>query len=82
MILLLNANDHTVKAAPALDLAKQWVTKGANVKVYEFPDSLRLPHNVLEAAHRGGNSSVVFPSLEALAHGSTPPAWAVQRRAN
>jgi len=81
MILLLNANDHTVKAAPALDLAKQWFTNGANVKVFEFPDSLRLPHNVLEAARRGGNSAVVFPSLEALSHGSTPPVWAVQRRA-
>jgi len=49
--------------------------------VYEFPDSLRLPHNVLEAAHRGGNSLAVFPSLEALARGVTPPSWAVQREA-
>jgi carboxylesterase len=80
LVLLLNANDRTVKPAPALDLAKQWWTRGANVAVYEFPDSLRLPHNVMEAARRGGNSRAVFPSLEALAHGGAPPAWAVQRR--
>ena len=81
VVFLLNANDRTVKAAPALDLARQWRTNGANVTVYEFPDSLRLPHNVLEAAHRGGNSLAVFPSLEALARGVTPPSWAVQREA-
>jgi esterase/lipase len=80
MVLLLNANDRTVKSAPALDLAKQWWTHGANVSVYEFPDSLRLPHNVFEAARRGGNALAVFPSLQALAHGAVPPIWAVQRR--
>ena len=80
MILLLNANDRTVKPAPALDLAKQWWTHGANVAVYEFPDSLHLPHNVMEAAKRGGNSLAVLPSIRALAHGTAPPAWAVQRR--
>ncbi len=78
--LLLNANDRTVKAAPALDLAKEWWTNGATVAVYEFPDSLKLPHNVMEAAHRGGNPLAVFPSLLALTHGAAPPAWAVQRR--
>ena len=80
LVLVLNANDRTVKPAPALDLAKQWWTRGGNVAVYEFPDSLRLPHNVMEAAKRGGNSRAVFPSLEALAHGGAPPAWAVQRK--
>ena len=80
MIFLLNANDRTVKAAPALDLAREWSKNGASVKLYEFADSLRLPHNVMEAARRGGNALVVLPSLDALTHGDKPPLWAVQRR--
>jgi carboxylesterase len=80
MLFLLNENDRTVKAAPSLDLAKEWVRNGASVTVYEFPDSLHLPHNVMEAARRGGNATVVMPSLGALAHGAPPPLWAAQRR--
>jgi len=76
MIFLLNAHDHTVKSAPALDLAARWRSSGAAVAVYEFPDSLRLPHNVMEAAHHGGNDSAVYPTLDALAHGERPPGWA------
>jgi esterase/lipase len=80
MVFVLNANDRTVKAAPSLDLARQWHSNGARVTVYEFADSLRLPHNVLDAVRHGGNPKPVFPSLQALALGGVPPAWAVQSR--
>lgn len=80
VVLLLNENDRTVKAAPALALAKQWRSGGADVAVYEFPDSLRLPHNVLEAASHGRNSTAVFTSIWTLVRGEAPPAWAVRRQ--
>ena len=79
VILLVNAHDRTVKAAPALDLANEWARNGASVRIYEFPDSLRLPHNVMEAAHRGGNALAVYPTLNALTSGGAPPSWAAQR---
>jgi carboxylesterase len=79
MILLVNAHDRTVKSGPAFDLAREWAHNGAEVHVYEFPDSLRLPHNVMEAAHRGGNALAVYPTLNALTSGGTPPGWAAQR---
>jgi carboxylesterase len=79
LILLVNAHDRTVKAAPVFDLGREWARNGADVRIYEFPDSLRLPHNVMEAAHRGGNASAVYPTLNALTNGETPPIWAAQR---
>ena len=78
-IVLVNAHDGTVKSAPTFDLARDWSHNGAAVRVYEFPDSLNLPHNVMEAAHRGGNASAVYPTLTAITNGLTPPAWAAQR---
>jgi carboxylesterase len=79
MVLLVNAHDRTVKAAPAIDLARAWAHNGMAVRVYEFPDSLNLPHNVMEAAHRGGNAFAVYPTLNAVTNGSMPPIWAAQR---
>lgn len=79
MIVLVNAHDGTVKSAPTFDLARAWAHNGAAVRVYEFPDSLNLPHNVMEAANRGGNALAVYPTLNALTNGATPPAWAAQR---
>jgi esterase/lipase len=79
LVVLVNAHDRTVKSGPAIDLAREWAHDGADVRVYQFPDSLRLPHNVMEAAHRGGNASAVYPTLNALTNGVVPPPWAAQR---
>jgi len=80
LLFLVNANDHTVKTAPVLDVAHTWNARGAPVSVYELPDSLRLPHNVVDPIGREGNSAAVLPVLIALIHGEPPPAWAVHRR--
>ena len=79
LTILFNAHDGTVKSAPMIDLARDWAHNGGLVSVYEFPDSLHLPHNVMEAAHRGGNAFAVYPTLNALTSGGAPPAWAAQR---
>lgn len=70
---LLNEVDHTVSQQAALDLAQHWSAHGARVAVHTFPASLGLPHNVMESDARGGNVALVFPVVEALARGLTPP---------
>jgi esterase/lipase len=73
MLFLVNANDHTVKTAPVLDVAREWNRRGSPVSVYEFPDSLALPHNVVDPLQRPTNASAVYPTLQALVHGEQPP---------
>jgi pimeloyl-ACP methyl ester carboxylesterase len=80
LLLLVNLNDHTVKTAPVLDVAHAWNNRGAPVAVYELPDSLGLPHNVLDPIGREATPAIVLPVLAALAHGERPPAWVRARR--
>lgn len=80
MLFLVNAHDHTVKAAPVMDVARTWNRRGGPVGVYEIPDSLALPHNILDPMSGHANVSHVLPVLIALAHGEHPPTWVVARR--
>lgn len=71
---LLNERDETVSEKAALDLAEHWFERGAVVRVYRFPRSLGLRHNVLEAEPgRGGRADVVYPVVEALALSAPVP---------
>ena len=80
VLMLVNANDGTVKSAPVLDLARVWNRLAVPVSVYEFPDSLGLPHNVVDPMNRATNTRVVYATLIALAHGERPPAAVHARR--
>ena len=73
IVFVMNANDHTVKTSPAVELARRWSQNGASVVVYQFPRSLGLPHDIAEEAHPNANPAVVDPALEALIHGERPP---------
>jgi hypothetical protein len=79
-LFLVNASDRTDKTAPVIDLARTWNRRGTAVMVYEFPDSLALPHNIVDPINRPARTGAVYPVLEALAHGDRPPAWLVVRR--
>lgn len=79
-LFLVNAHDRTVKTAPVLDIARIWNRNGAPVTVYEFPDSLALPHNVIDPLQRSTNLAAVYPTLIALVHGEPAPAWITVRR--
>jgi len=70
---VMNANDHTVKTLPAIELARCWSEYGASVAMYQFPLSLALPHDIAEEARAHANPAVVYPALEALIHGELPP---------
>jgi esterase/lipase len=73
MSFLLNEADHTVSEQAAMDLAQNWSAHGARVTIHRFPASVALPHNVMESDTRGGNVALVYPVIEALARGVTPP---------
>lgn len=79
VLFLVNAHDRTVKTPPVLDLARLWNAHGVPVVVYEFPDSLGLPHNVVDPMQRPGNAAAVYPVLQALATGEQPPRWLARR---
>lgn len=76
IFFLLNELDHTVSENASMALAQSWYDHGAQVTVYRFPKTLKLPHNVMEVPERGGNLDVVLPVLEALAMAATPPSAA------
>jgi pimeloyl-ACP methyl ester carboxylesterase len=73
ILFLLNERDHTVSERASLELAQRWFDHGAKVAVYKFPASAKLPHNVMEASGRGGNTEMVYPIVMALARGMAPP---------
>jgi esterase/lipase len=73
IVFVVNANDHTVKTSPTLELARRWSGGGASVTVYELPRSLNLPHDIVEEAHPNADPAVVYPALEAVIHGERPP---------
>jgi esterase/lipase len=73
IILVVNANDHTVKTAAALAVARSWTDRGAHPIAYQFPKSLGLPHDIAEEAHPNAKPAVVYPALIALIHGDQPP---------
>jgi esterase/lipase len=76
VVFLLSERDETVSANAEFELAQSWFDHGASVKVYRFPKSLNLPHNVMETSPaRGGKVEIVYPVIEALAtYGPVPHA--------
>ena len=76
LAVLLNASDRTVSNASALELAQHWSDHGTRVHVYQLPDSLRLPHDIIDPRHPGSDTAAVYPVLTALLAGERPPASA------
>lgn len=73
IVFLLNERDATVSEPASVDLARRWHDHGATVTIYRFPDSAKLPHNIMEIDARGGNVALAFPVVEALARSIDPP---------
>jgi carboxylesterase len=79
LVLVVNARDRTVKRAPILDVAKVWNRRGAPVTVFEVPDSLELPHNIMDPVLPHPSTRTLFPALVAWARGDAPPAGIAMR---
>ena len=72
--VLVNASDRTVKESAAEGLARSWLQHGAEVLVYELPDSLRLPHNIIDPIAGRVGGGAVLDLLRQLAYGIQPTA--------
>src|SRR5437764_961562 len=72
MSLLLNAHDRTIANGAAIELARTWREHGAMTSIYQLPDSLQLPHDVIDPRHLGSNVGVVYPVLGAMIAGARP----------
>jgi alpha-beta hydrolase superfamily lysophospholipase len=79
VLFLVNAHDGTVKTGPVLDMAHAWHARSVPVSVYEFPDSLRLPHNVIDPLGRATDRSMVLGVIDTLVRGGEPPRWVGRR---
>lgn len=77
--ILVNAHDGTVSRRPIDDLAAHWRENGGHVSMYEFPDSLQLPHDVIDPDQPTGNTAVTYPVIIALIYGKNPPANLVKQ---
>jgi esterase/lipase len=74
VIVLVNASDRTVKGSAAEALARSWARHGTAVSVFELPDSLRLPHNIIDPFDGHGGGEAVLALLRKLAYGEEPSA--------
>ena len=70
--VLVNANDGTVNRDAIEELVAHWAAKGGRVSMFELPDSLRLPHDVIDPDEYGGNTKIVYPVILSLLNGSMP----------
>jgi esterase/lipase len=75
LTILLNAYDRTISNGAAIDLAHQWQRHGAETHIYQLPDSLHLPHDVIDPRHPGSKTGAVYPVLDALISGGKPVDW-------
>jgi carboxylesterase len=76
--LLVNASDRTVKESAAEGLARAWLRHGTDVVAFELPDSLRLPHNIIDPIRGRIGGDAVLDLLRDLAFGL--PAGPLARR--
>jgi hypothetical protein len=76
IVVLVNASDRTVKESAAEALARNWLRHGATVSVFELPDSLRLPHNIIDPMRGRVGGDAMLDMLRELAYGAQPSALA------
>lgn len=72
IVMVTNANDHTVDASAALALADKWLETGASIKRYTFDAALGLPHDLVDQGEPCADAKRVYPVLIALLEGRTP----------
>lgn len=72
-VFLISASDRTVPNGAAVDLARSWSRHHTSVRIFEFPDTLRLPHDVIDPRQPRGDTAVVYPALAAISRGDQPP---------
>lgn len=67
--MLVNAHDQTVSRALIDGLVASWRAKGAHVETAELPDTLGLPHDLVDPTEPGAKPSVTEPVILTLLYG-------------
>jgi len=67
--MLVNAHDPTVSRALIDDLVASWRANGTAVETAELPDTLGLPHDLVDPTERGAKPSVTEPVILTLLYG-------------
>ena len=70
---VINDNDTTISNGAAQQVIDEWKQAGVDVTVVHLPASLGLVHDVIDPAQPKQDIKVVYPIVEALAEGRTPP---------
>ncbi len=63
LVVVTNANDHSVNNELTMNVVEQWQAHGAQVTTYEFPADLRLDHDLIDPLQPAQNIAVVYPRL-------------------
>ena len=70
IVIVTNANDDAVDNGPARALAADWARDApGRVRTFEFADSLRLGHDVIDPEQPYQRLEIVYPLLERLVQG-------------
>ena len=72
IFVLVNAHDGTVSRAAIEDQVARWSEHGGRVIEFELPDSLQLPHDIVDRDEALGRTALTNPVLIALVHGASP----------
>lgn len=63
LLVVTNANDTSVDNVATAGVVAVWRAHGANVRTYEFPAALNLPHGLIAPDTKGARVDVVYPKL-------------------
>jgi len=67
-----NANDRVVDNDMARALNSVWQSKGVAAEAFEFPESMALPHDVVDVQQPTLDIEIVYPMLIDLVEGREP----------
>jgi pimeloyl-ACP methyl ester carboxylesterase len=72
ILLVTNANDRVVDNDMARALNSVWQSKGVAAEAFEFPESMALPHDVVDVQQPTLDIEIVYPMLIDLVEGREP----------
>jgi carboxylesterase len=63
IVVVFNANDDSVNNLLAMNVVENWQAHAANLTTYEFEDSLKLGHDIIDPAQPYQQIDIVYPRL-------------------
>jgi pimeloyl-ACP methyl ester carboxylesterase len=66
ILIITNANDMSVNNERTAQIAALWKQAGANISTFEFPSSLKLPHDLIDPAQPDQDIQAVYPEIMSL----------------